>query len=93
MQTRELAAANAGPQSGSTAGLHPPSGVLLAPATLDEVGSGLGMVSAPNLAEYDLTIVGAGPPVWRQPCMRPLRVFTPSPSSRSHREVRRGQRQ
>jgi thioredoxin reductase (NADPH) len=38
-----------------------PSGVVLAPATLDEVAAGLGMVSAPRLAEYDLTIVGAGP--------------------------------
>lgn len=38
-----------------------PSGVLLAPATLDEVAAGLGMVSTPSLAEYDLTIVGAGP--------------------------------
>ena len=38
-----------------------PSGVLLAPATLDEMAAGLGMMSAPKLAEYDLTIVGAGP--------------------------------
>jgi thioredoxin reductase (NADPH) len=38
-----------------------PSGVLLAPATLDEMAAGLGMVSAPMLAEYDLAIVGAGP--------------------------------
>jgi thioredoxin reductase (NADPH) len=38
-----------------------PSGVLLAPATLDEMAAGLGMVSAPKLAEYDLAIVGAGP--------------------------------
>ena len=38
-----------------------PSGVLLAPATLDEVAAGLGMVSTPSLAEYDITIVGAGP--------------------------------
>jgi thioredoxin reductase (NADPH) len=38
-----------------------PSGVRLAPATLEEVAAGLGMVSAPTLGEYDLTIVGAGP--------------------------------
>ena len=38
-----------------------PSGVRLAPATLEGVAAGLGMVSAPELSEYDLTIVGAGP--------------------------------
>jgi thioredoxin reductase (NADPH) len=38
-----------------------PSGVRLAPATLEGVAAGLGMVSAPSLSEYDLTIVGAGP--------------------------------
>jgi thioredoxin reductase (NADPH) len=38
-----------------------PSGVRLAPATLEDVATGLGMVSAPKLSEYDLTIVGAGP--------------------------------
>ena len=38
-----------------------PSGVRLAPATLEDVAAGLGMVSAPSLSEYDLTIVGAGP--------------------------------
>src|ERR1700680_972811 len=38
-----------------------PSGVRLAPATLEGVAAGLGMVSAPALSEYDLTIVGAGP--------------------------------
>ncbi len=38
-----------------------PSGVRLAPATLEGVAAGLGMVSAPSLADYDLTIVGAGP--------------------------------
>src|ERR1700688_3442034 len=37
------------------------SGVRLAPATLEGVAAGLGMVSAPALSEYDLTIVGAGP--------------------------------
>src|ERR1700721_1748986 len=39
----------------------PPSGMRLAPATLEDVAAGLGMVSAPALSEYDLTIVGAGP--------------------------------
>jgi thioredoxin reductase (NADPH) len=38
-----------------------PSGIRLAPATLEAVAEGLGMVSAPTLPEYDLTIVGAGP--------------------------------
>jgi thioredoxin reductase (NADPH) len=38
-----------------------PSGIRLAPATLEGVAVGLGMVSAPLLSEYDLTIVGAGP--------------------------------
>jgi thioredoxin reductase (NADPH) len=38
-----------------------PNGMRLAPATLEDVAAGLGMVSAPSLSEYDLTIVGAGP--------------------------------
>jgi thioredoxin reductase (NADPH) len=38
-----------------------PSGDRLAPATLENVAAGLGMVSAPLWSEYDLTIVGAGP--------------------------------
>ena len=38
-----------------------PNGMRLAPATLEGVAAGLGMVSAPSLADYDLTIVGAGP--------------------------------
>jgi thioredoxin reductase (NADPH) len=38
-----------------------PNGIRLAPATLEDVAAGLGMVSAPCLSEYDLTIVGAGP--------------------------------
>lgn len=38
-----------------------PSGVRLAPATVESVAAGLGMVAAPRLSEYDLTIVGAGP--------------------------------
>jgi thioredoxin reductase (NADPH) len=38
-----------------------PTGVRLAPATLEGVAAGLGMVSAPKLSEYDFTIVGAGP--------------------------------
>ena len=38
-----------------------PDGARLAPATLEAVAAGLGMVSAPLLSEYDLTIVGAGP--------------------------------
>jgi thioredoxin reductase (NADPH) len=38
-----------------------PDGVRLAPATVEAVAAGLGMVSAPLLSEYDVTIVGAGP--------------------------------
>ena len=38
-----------------------PNGMRLAPATVEGVAAGLGMVSAPSLSEYDLTIVGAGP--------------------------------
>jgi thioredoxin reductase (NADPH) len=38
-----------------------PDGSRLSPATVEEVAVGLGMVSAPSLSEYDLTIVGAGP--------------------------------
>jgi thioredoxin reductase (NADPH) len=38
-----------------------PSGMRLAPATLEGVAAGLGLVSAPTLSDYDLTIVGAGP--------------------------------
>jgi thioredoxin reductase (NADPH) len=38
-----------------------PNGIRLAPATLEDVAAGLGMVSAPSLSEHDLTIVGAGP--------------------------------
>src|SRR5438270_2173308 len=38
-----------------------PDGRQLAPATVQQVASGLGMVAAPLSSEYDLTIVGAGP--------------------------------
>src|ERR1700730_8235375 len=38
-----------------------PDGLRLAPATLEGVAAGLGMVSDPSLSEYDLAIVGAGP--------------------------------
>ena len=38
-----------------------PNGMRLAPATVEDVAAGLGMVSAPALSEYDLAIVGAGP--------------------------------
>jgi thioredoxin reductase (NADPH) len=38
-----------------------PDGIRLAPATLEGVAAGLGMVTSPSLSEYDLTIVGAGP--------------------------------
>ena len=38
-----------------------PDGTRLAPATVEQVASGLGMISAPSLSGYDLTIVGAGP--------------------------------
>ena len=38
-----------------------PDGSRLAPATVEQVAAGLGMVAAPALSEYDLTIIGAGP--------------------------------
>src|SRR3954449_6454933 len=38
-----------------------PDGRQLAPATVEQVANGLGMVAAPLSSEYDLTIVGAGP--------------------------------
>jgi len=38
-----------------------PDGRRLAGATVEQVASGLGMVTAPLLAEYDITIIGAGP--------------------------------
>jgi thioredoxin reductase (NADPH) len=38
-----------------------PDGRRLAAATVEEVADGLGMVAAPLLSDYDLTIVGAGP--------------------------------
>jgi thioredoxin reductase (NADPH) len=38
-----------------------PDGRRLTSATVEQVASGLGMVAAPLLPEYDLTIVGAGP--------------------------------
>jgi len=38
-----------------------PDGRQLAAATVQDVANGLGMVAAPLLSEYDLTIVGAGP--------------------------------
>jgi thioredoxin reductase (NADPH) len=38
-----------------------PDGTRLSPATLEQVASGLGMVSGPLLPEYDLAVVGAGP--------------------------------
>jgi thioredoxin reductase (NADPH) len=38
-----------------------PDGTRLEGATVELVASGLGMIAAPKLAEYDLTIVGAGP--------------------------------
>jgi thioredoxin reductase (NADPH) len=38
-----------------------PDGSRLAPATVEQVAAGLGMVAAPSRSEYDLMIVGAGP--------------------------------
>jgi thioredoxin reductase (NADPH) len=38
-----------------------PDGRRLADATVEQVASGLGMMAAPLLPEYDITIVGAGP--------------------------------
>src|SRR6476619_417197 len=39
-----------------------PDGRRLAGATVQQVAGGLGMVAAPLLADYDITIIGAGPP-------------------------------
>jgi thioredoxin reductase (NADPH) len=38
-----------------------PNGSRLAPATVEQVAAGLGMMAAPAHSEYDLAIVGAGP--------------------------------
>jgi thioredoxin reductase (NADPH) len=38
-----------------------PDGSLIEAATVEALATGLGMVSAPSLPDYDLTIVGAGP--------------------------------
>src|SRR5258708_10369290 len=38
-----------------------PDGSQLASATVELLAAGLGLVTAPSLPEYDLTIVGAGP--------------------------------
>lgn len=38
-----------------------PDGTRLSPATLEQVASGLGMVSGPMLSTYDVVVVGAGP--------------------------------
>src|SRR5207253_5504996 len=38
-----------------------PDGSRLVGATVEQVARGLGMVSAPSFADYDLSIVGAGP--------------------------------
>jgi thioredoxin reductase (NADPH) len=38
-----------------------PDGTQLAPASVQGVAAGLGMMSPPSLSSYDLTIVGAGP--------------------------------
>jgi thioredoxin reductase (NADPH) len=38
-----------------------PDGSRLVAATVEQVARGLGMVSAPSFADYDLSIVGAGP--------------------------------
>ncbi len=38
-----------------------PDGTRLEAATIEEIATGLGMVSEPLLSEYDLVIVGAGP--------------------------------
>src|SRR5258708_33308353 len=38
-----------------------PEGARLASATVQQVAAGLGMVAAPSLPEYDLTVVGGGP--------------------------------
>ena len=56
-----------------------PDGNRLAPATVEEVAAGLGMVTAPSLSEYDLTIVGAGPRAWLPRSTRRRKVCAPWP--------------
>ena len=55
-----------------------PDGSRLAPATVEQVAAGLGMVAAPSRPDYDLTIVGAGPAGWPPPSTRHRRACTPS---------------
>jgi len=38
-----------------------PDGTRLAPATVERVAAGLGMIAPPQLEHYDLAIIGAGP--------------------------------
>src|SRR5207253_8948080 len=51
----------AGDRSRAATCVYPAKRDAARPATLEGVAAGLGMVSAPTLSEYDLTIVGAGP--------------------------------
>jgi thioredoxin reductase (NADPH) len=69
-----------------------PDGSRLASATVEQVAAGLGMVAAPALSEYDLTIIGAGPPAWRRPSTRHPRACAPSSSKRWRPAARRGRR-
>ena len=64
-----------------------PDGSRLASATVEQVAAGLGMVAAPSLSEYDLTIVGAGP-AWPPPSTRHPRACAPSSSKRWRRAAR-----
>src|ERR687892_2414996 len=56
-----------------------PHGTQLATATVEAVATGLGLVSPPSLAEYDLTIVGAGPAGVARPGGAPSRGLRAGP--------------
>jgi thioredoxin reductase (NADPH) len=69
-----------------------PDGSQLAAATVERVATGLGLVSPPSLAEYDLTIVGAGPAGLAAAVYAPRRDCVPWPSRPSPPEGKRARR-
>ena len=69
-----------------------PNGSRLAPATVEQVAAGLGMVVAPLLSEYDLRSSVRGRPGWPQPSTRHPRACARSWWRRWRREARPGPR-
>ena len=69
-----------------------PDGRRLAGATVEQVATGLGMVTAPLLAEYDITIIGAGPAGLAAGVYAASEGLRTVGSKRSRPEDRRGQR-